>query len=201
MAAVHSSASATKVAILTIDRIPRPEPYGQPNRQSNPNFHFQQRKRLRPTLLKQACKDEGAEVLSSSLQKELLVRSLCLPSQVQHHFPRDLQLQSGSYPQNVPREMRANWHSQCEEVHQSQHGSLKKARMKPLLPVHSYSQTRHWHTCQGMLPERIQANPALHGLTMLQQHLFGEPFIYILGSRTAETPHYTSLASLSGPHM
>ncbi|OCT82899.1 hypothetical protein XELAEV_18025434mg [Xenopus laevis] len=201
MAAVHSSASATKVTIITIDRIPKPDPYGQPNRQSTPGFYSQKSRRLHPTVLKKACKDEEAEALSSSLQKELLVRPLCLPSQAQQHLPHDERSKSETYLQNETKETRADWQSQSEEVHPSWHGRLKKARMKPLLPMHSHSQPRDWHACQGMLPERIQANPALDGLTMLQQHFFGDPSIHILVPRTAETPHYTSLASLSGPHM
>ncbi|MEE6496113.1 hypothetical protein FKM82_002230, partial [Ascaphus truei] len=81
-------------------------------------------------------------------------------------------------------------------VFQPRHGRLLKARLKPLRPVHIQDPTVA--VCQGMVPERIQSNPALYGLTMLQQQMLGDPALRMQIPGTPETLHYTSLVSLAG---
>ncbi|XP_053326059.1 uncharacterized protein LOC128500806 [Spea bombifrons] len=188
----HNCASSSKVAILHIDRLPRQDNFlCGPRRNGTAQTQLEIQKRSLHQRRAFAFNQQTLSRSSPNLQQELkvLVTSLMKQSSAEHSMPED-EKHAGAGTVSTTEISTVDQREDFPAAFQSQHGHMLKARLKPLRPVHI--QGPSVAGCQGMLPERIQTNPALDSLTRLQHRWFS--------GRTPilETSRFKSLASRTG---
>ncbi|KAM4642215.1 uncharacterized protein O3C94_016610 [Discoglossus pictus] len=199
MADIRHSAFARQVPILTIDRMPSMDSSLQQTRIITcPPIHLQLIKRVRHPLQKLNFSHQGERYSGSGQQQELKLLATSVFKQRQPEDP--VSLDEEQVTCNILPEMQGVTmnHPRNLPVLHPCHGRLLKARLMPLRPVNIKGPTVA--ECQGMIPERIQNNPALDGLRKLQDQIFGHPYCLMQSLRTSETLHRASIASLVVPN-
>ncbi|KAG9483203.1 hypothetical protein GDO78_009255 [Eleutherodactylus coqui] len=182
-----NTAKGRKVAVLNIDRVPRPEVFAR--QPSGGNTEPARSPRLRRLLQDLAHSDQHSGSLRSAPQNQLKFLVTCLLKQSQEEHCQHIMLED--------QQTEKTHCQQCAYPRlaiPSQQGRLLKARLKPLWPVTINGPSVQ--SCKGMLPERMRCNPVFGGLTRLQHEIFGKVPVEL--QQPFNTIHYTSLASLAG---